>query len=67
MIGQILGHYRITGQIGAGGMGVVYRAFDERLNRDVALKVLPAGQLASDAIGSQHAWCRDLARAVRGG
>ncbi len=49
MIGQILGHYRITGQIGAGGMGVVYQAHDERLHRDVALKVLPAGQLASDA------------------
>ncbi len=49
MIGQILGHYRITAQIGAGGMGVVYRANDERLHRDVALKVLPAGQLASDA------------------
>ncbi len=49
MIGQILGHYRITGQIGAGGMGVVYLAHDERLHRDVALKVLPAGQLASDA------------------
>ena len=48
MIGQILGHYRIIAKIGAGGMGVVYRAHDDRLDRDVAIKVLPANVLADD-------------------
>ena len=48
-VGQRFGRYRIEEEIGAGGMGVVYRAYDEKLERDLALKVLAPGALNDDA------------------
>src|SRR6202795_3368692 len=49
IVGQVLGHYRVLEQIGAGGMGLVFRASDQQLERDVAIKVLPPGMLADEA------------------
>src|SRR6516164_2729386 len=52
-VGQFLGHYRILEKIGGGSQGDAYRARDERFEKDVALKILPAKALADDAARKQ--------------
>src|SRR5467141_1296680 len=51
--GTQLGPYEITAPLGAGGMGEVYRARDTRLERTVAIKILPA-QFSSDPVRKQR-------------
>jgi len=59
--GDVLGHYRLIEEIGGGGQGKVWRARDERIDRDVALKILTANVLSDDA---DRARFRGEARAV---
>src|SRR5262249_53391376 len=47
LVGQTLGYFEVSALIGSGGMGQVYRARDSKLNRDVAIKVLPT-EFAAD-------------------
>lgn len=44
-VGRVLSHYRITGNIGEGGMGAVYKAVDVNLGREVAVKVISRARL----------------------
>jgi eukaryotic-like serine/threonine-protein kinase len=60
-IGQKFGRYRIEEEIGAGGMGIVYRACDEKLERDLAVKVLTPGALNDEAARKRF---RNEARAL---
>jgi len=59
--GGTVSHFRILEQVGEGGMGVVYRATDERLERVVALKLLPAGALST---GDERAVCHREAKTL---
>ena len=50
IVGKNIGRYHIVEQLGEGGMAVVYKAFDTRLERDVAIKVIRRGLIGEDHI-----------------
>lgn len=47
--GRVLGHYRLVERIGEGGMGIVYRGYDEHLQREIAVKLLPASVVRDES------------------
>jgi serine/threonine-protein kinase len=62
MIGRTIGKYRIVGQLGRGGAGVVYKAVDETLNRDVAVKMLNPDLANTEVMSRFRAEATILAR-----
>ncbi len=75
MMSQRIGPYQIEEMLGAGGMGEVYRAYDDRLNRMVAIKLVRAGALGNAEAEERlpPLWCQasfkhlDLLRGPAGG
>jgi non-specific serine/threonine protein kinase len=63
MVSRTVGHYRILEKLGSGGMGVVYRGWDERLGRAVAIKTLHEASKSRDARSRLWREARSLARA----
>src|SRR5688500_7976686 len=62
MIGRTIGKYRIVGQIGRGGSGIVYRAIDGTLHRDVAIKTLNPDLSNTEVLKRFHAEATILAK-----
>ena len=64
LLRDTISHYSATGKLGAGGMGEVYRATDEQLDRDVAIKVLPASSFSDPAAQARVLREASLARRI---